>query len=1127
MTHPNIKSYKQIIPMMYAYNTPQIEDHNGWTKIGYTDKQTVDARINQQTKTANVKWKLAWKDNAIYKDGSGETFTDHDFHRYLQNAKYIDRLRNEDGKYTEWFHVTGHESLVMFNEFAMRDTSVSFDNLEYTLRKEQEQAVEETAKYFKYNNGKKFLWNAKPRFGKTLSTYDLIQQLQCKNVLIVTNRPSIANSWLEDFNKFIAWKEEYSFVSETNSLIGKQGVLSYRQYLEKNPKYGEEGKHKGMIVFESMQGLKGSVYLGGVYDKLKWIAETQFDLLVIDESQEGIDTTLAKQVFKRLKTNKTLYLSGTPFKQLASGDFGDSEIFNWSYADEQEAKENWCEDGTNPYENLPKLNMFTYELSNMIYDKLYEGAKITDDSYTSNYAFDLNEFFLTKDNGKFKHEEEVIKFLKSLYTQKRYPFSTPELRDELKHTLWYFNRIDSCKAMARLLKNDEVFKDYEVVLAAGDGKLDDNDALEKSFDKVKKAIRENDKTITLTVGQLTVGVTIPEWSAVLMLCNLKSSPAYMQAVFRAQNPCRLQINGKFYQKQNAYVFDFDPARTLIVYDEFASNLSKETVDGRGSSVEREKNLRRLLNFFPVLGEDSEGRMVELDPKQVLSIPRKLKSQEVVRSGFMNNYLFANITNIFHSNKAVEGIINKMQKAQEDKSSKSNSDTEIPNDMPINEEGEVEISNEIVIGKAQNVFGEKIYEDIVTDVHETVEKVFESKILDNIDSSISAVADALKTQVKETVINPANEVYNTKTSVVKKIESETSRMIDRALNEAKMDYQTTINIAMAEREEQMNAAKTVEEKIKVENNYKNTLENAINALQTEVQEQVKKLSEDTTNRTIELNEIAKIEDKKKAVEDEVRSHLRGFSRTIPSFIMAYGDNNLTLQNLDDYTDDDVFLEVTGIEESSFRFLRDGGYYVEDSDGNVTYLNVDEVSQYPNAQFFEGQLFDEVVFNDSIKEFLRKKKELNNYFDESLKEDIFDYIPPQKTNQIYTPKKIVKQMVDLLEEENPGCYDDPDKTFIDLYMKSGLYITEIVKKLYNSEKIKEAYPDDRERLEHIFSKQVYGLAPTKIIYLIAKSFILGFVDDGANIKHNLKLCDTLPYAKDGTLSEKLDELFGGNE
>lgn len=174
-------------------------------------------------------------------------------------------------------------------------------------------------------------------------------------------------------------------------------------------------------------------------------------------------------------------------------------------------------------------------------------------------------------------------------------------------------------------------------------------------------------------------------------------------------------------------------------------------------------------------------------------------------------------------------------------------------------------------------------------------------------------------------------------------------------------------------------------------------------------------------------------------------------------------------------------------------------------------------------YQGKLFDPVVFNDAVQEFLALRIRLANYFDESSTEDIFDYIPPQKTNQIFTPKTVVKQMVDMLEQENPGCFDDPDKTFIDLYMKSGLYIAEIVKRLYNSPAIIHEYPDSTERLRHIFEKQVYGLAPTEIIYQIALHFILGFSDEVAIDKHYLRQFDSLPCAKDGTLEAELDNLF----
>ena len=197
----------------------------------------------------------------------------------------------------------------------------------------------------------------------------------------------------------------------------------------------------------------------------------------------------------------------------------------------------------------------------------------------------------------------------------------------------------------------------------------------------------------------------------------------------------------------------------------------------------------------------------------------------------------------------------------------------------------------------------------------------------------------------------------------------------------------------------------------------------------------------------------------------------------------------------------------------KFLRDGGDYVEEETGQTKH--------------FDGQLFDSVVFDDSVKEFLALKKKLADYFDEKSVEDIFDYIPPQKTNQIFTPKTMVKKMVDMLEQENPGCFDMPDKTFIDLYMKSGLYITEIVKRLYQSDEMKKRFPENKERLKHIFEKQVYGLAPTEIIYKIATSYILGFDEDTKDIKHNFRQLDALPYAKEGTLDQVLDELYPESE
>ena len=1115
MATPNIKSFAHVEPMIYAYSTPGVTYHDGWIKIGYTEKQTVDKRIKQQTHTADIHYNLLWKLLARYTDNSGMCFTDHEFHDYLEFVKNVEREKG-----TEWFKIDKYTSRDYFDEFASRGAISSEDaKSEYVLRKEQERAVSMTKEYFD-NGGKEFLWNAKPRFGKTLSTYDLILKMNCVNVLIVTNRPSIANSWADDFFKYVYWRNTYEFVSETDSLSNKPFVISEEEYVQRVVK----GTHKYHIGFVSLQDLKGSIYFGGAYDKLEWISgdiDTKtgktrgrvFDLLVVDEAQEGVDTMRTERAFDHIARRHTLYLSGTPFKAIASDRFSSEQIFNWSYADEQEAKEKWNAEEHNPYEALPKLNMFTYQLSNMIFDRIQRGADLEDDDGASDFAFDLNEFFATNESGKFIHEDEIRKFLKALTTQEKYPFSTPELRDELKHTMWYLNRVASAKALAKLLKEDDsAFKDYEIVVAAGDGKIDEDTESMKAFDKVKKAIAENDKTITLTVGQLTVGITVPEWSAVLMLCNMQSASSYMQAAFRAQNPCLYAApDGSCYRKENAYLFDFDPARTLIIYDEFANNLIRETSEGRGSSEDREKNIKRLLNFFPVLGEDTEGRMVELDAKQVLSIPRKIKCQEVVRHGFMSNFLFANITNIFGAPSVVKDIVEKLAPAHEEKSKKKTNAMDNMGNVNVDAQGNVVVPDTLVIGTAQNVFGERIYETLreeLPDVEIPIDSS-DKEIAEQIDN----IKDEVKAIVETSVIAPAASSYDLKTSEQKKITKDVTDSIEKNFSKIKSEFVIETRVARAEFEKKRLEAETEEELKAVEAEWKQKLSEKFHALAELTQKAAEKAIEEEPQEVIEKIEIHKAEKEKRTIEEDVRAHLRGFARTIPSFVMAYGDDELTLGNFDDYTEDDVFAEVTGITEDDFRFLRDGGDYINESTGET--------------EHFEGHLFDEVVFNDSIREFLNKKKELANYFDESRDEDIFDYIPPQKTNQIFTPRWVVSKMVDELEVNNPGCFDDPAKTFADLYMKSGLYITEIVKRLYKSQAIKDVIPDDHERIRHILTKQVYGMAPTRIIYLIATNYILGFDPELKLETANFIQADAAEASKENRLKDLVEFSWSDRE
>ncbi len=1114
MNAPSIRSYEPIVPMIYAYSHPDYPPHQGWTKIGYTEKQSVEDRVRQQHHTSDIAYNILWRDNAIYKDGSGLPFTDHEFHHYLSAVARIPRKPK-----TEWFRVEGGEAREYFDEFASRRPAEGETGFTYTLRAEQEKAVSDTADWFS-RGGTQFLWNAKPRFGKTLSTYDLIVRMGFRKVLIVTNRPSIANSWAEDFGKFIGWQHELCFVSDTDSLRGKPGVLTREEYIQ-------SGGDKGMVAFVSLQDLKGSVYFGGKFPKLEWLAKDykdlrtgemkhglSFDLLVIDEAQEGVETYKTEKAFDNIRRGHTLYLSGTPFKQLAGDQFSDQEIFNWSYADEQDAKEKWKGEEYNPYENLPQLLMFTYQLSPMIYDQLSRGIVLEDEEEAVDPAFDLNEFFLTDDNGRFLHRAEIKKFLLMLFTGEKYPFSTPELRRELRHTMWYLSRVNSAKALHKLMREDEdlrpLFAEYEIVLAAGDGKLSEEEETQKSYDKVKAAIAEHDKTITLTVGQLTVGVTIPEWSGVLMLCNMQSPSSYMQAAFRAQNPysCK-SADGRSWRKERAYLFDFDPARTLIIYDQFANNLIRETATG-GTAEEREKNIRRLLNFFPVLGEDDEGQMVELDAAQVLTIPRKLKSAEVVRRGFMSNFLFANIGGIFSAPAFVREILEKLPLAHEEAGRADKGDLSGIENVTVDRDGNASADEAIVVGKTQALFGDKIYEVVPADIEAAVASVGESGAAGDVERHVKALTAAVKGKLAEEIITPLADDYGMTQKAKKRLEEQTGRELERAMSHAKEDFEQQRRFAEAALAEKRRSAETEQEVKKAETEFAADMQEALKALTDSISETVKKTMQEKPRELVERLETKKAEDEKRTKEDAVRDRLRGFARTIPSFLMAYGDDDLTLANFDEYVEDEVFPAVSFITKEQFRILRDGGDQLDPQTGQTAH--------------FDGHLFDEGVFNDSVREFLRKRKELADYFDESRTEDIFDYIPPQKTNQIFTPKRIVKMMVDKLEEENPGCFDDPGKTFADLYMKSGLYITEIVKRLYRSEGLKAAFPDEKERIRHILREQVYGMAPTRIIYLIATNYILGFDEELKKADHHFVEADAAEAAKNGTLKELVEKCFG---
>ena len=1106
-----VKTSTKATPTVYSYSTPEIKRHDGWTKIGYTESQEDVDRIKQQGHEVDVIKKLEWSGNAVFEGGG--TFRDTDFFVYLVKLG-IERGRHHDsGRPSEWFHVNGPDGKVHFYDFrANRGVLETLPAQEYALRDEQERAVEQTADYRDLHERGEFLWNAKPRFGKTLSTYDLVKRIGAKTVLIVTNRPAIANSWYDDYVKFLGNDSGYYFISDSPALAGKRHVVSRKQYLDRIFDDKKEGRSRSFIEFVSLQDLKGAIEFGGKYDKLDHIAGMDWDLLVIDEAHEGVDTLKTDVAFDHIDRKFTLHLSGTPFKAIANEKFEEDAIFNWTYADEQAAKAAWDDpEADNPYADLPRLNLFTYKMSDIVLADVEAGTMI--DGEETAYAFDLNEFFATNDRGHFVHNDDVDRFLDALTTQTKFPFSTPELRDELKHTFWMLNRVASAKALAKKLQAHPVFSEYEVVLAAGDGKLDDEAETAKSFDKVRAAIATHDKTITLSVGQLTTGVTIPEWTGVLMLSNMQSPSLYMQAAFRAQNPCLFEEGGEYLRKENAYVFDFDPARTLTIFEQFANDLYSDTSGGGGDTDARKRRVLTLLNFFPVLGEDENGEMIELDAEKVLSIPRKIRSVEVVRRGFMCDFLFQNISNIFRAPSEVVDLIASLPEFKEKEPVPIPIDEDTADELSLDENGEVNVSDDIAIGTAQDLFGDKVYGEIADELDGVIESITEAEgTVDEEDEELESLAKQFTDTVAKPLIDAAKDSLGDelKQSQKKQVERKIAADAQMAVNRKIEDYKIQRAKLELERDKAVAAAQTDNEEDEALASFEEQKHAAMEQLKQDLADSKSELIQGAGSDIVKTVQTAQKEAKKKSIEDNIRDHLRGFSRTIPSFLMAYGDDDTTLANFDAKIPDDVFLEVTSITVDQFRFLRDGGDVVDDEGETV---------------HFDGHLFDPVVFDDSVKEFMRLRNELADYFDESQNRDIFDFVPPQKTNQIYTPKKVVKQMVDLFERENPGCFDDPSHTFADLYMKSGLFIAEVVRRLFNSDGMRAAFPDDNARLTHIFERQVFGVAPTEIIYRIATNFVLGFKGEGGEMMDaNFVIADTAELAKEGRLAEFVQKTFG---
>lgn len=993
---------------IYAYIIIDSEKHIGYVKIGETTRKNPEKRILEQAKSTTDRYtiKILWIEEAKFVDGG--TFNDKVFHKYLRNQKNRKQSKyNEDLKFgDEWFYYGDQIHLAHrdFKDFVnhiylKREDDDIINDSPYTLRKEQQQCSDMVVKKME-NGGNKFMINAKPRFGKTLTTYDIMTRSKAKKTLILTNRPAISNSWYDDYKKFIRDNNDYLFISTAYTLKDKN-VISYEEFKMQD-------QTDNMIAFISLQDLKGSTHFGGIYDKLKWVKDVDWDLLILDEAHEGVDTIITQVALKSLNKDFTIHLSGTPFKALANKKFKEDEIFNWTYQDEQLAKENWNEDnGPNPYESMPTLNLFVYQMSNMITSTI--------NSFDESKYFDLTEFFKTeKINGKPKliYEKEILEWIKTLTTNEKYPFSTKDLRNELKHTLWLLQNVDSAKALAEILRNDPVFENYKIVVAAGDGKVDNTEKIIKDdFTRVRKAIDNNEKTITLSVGKLTTGITMPEWTGILMLSNTTSASFYMQSAFRCQNPWVYEENDKTYMKNNSYIYDFAPERALTIYDKIANNLSNIKVE---KESDRKENISILKNFFPVIGEDNDGFMEEFDVETIISRPKEIYSKKVVENGFVSDLLFSDFKTI--DDKLIE-----------------------------------------MIDGLDNQKGKTSYEELEFKDLDKKEKLLSDKIYEQIEKEVKEIDD-IKSKINNLIVAPLMDItkkYDLSKSVIKSIINKYTKELEK---EIKME----------------------EKRFSIENQEFN-INNALNIIKLNTDPIIENVLKDIRSEIIKNKEIEQ--------QRIAKEKLKGLTRTIPAYLMAYGDYEMNLNNFEKKVSDDIFKETTGINKDEFKILRD-----------------------------DYEMFDESIFNQSIIDFLDLKEKLKNYFESDR--NIFDYIPNPKTNQIFTPRELVVKMLDELEYNDPNIFKDKNKTFADLYMKSGIFITEIVKRLYKN--LEKDIIDDKERLKHILENQVYGFAPNQVIKDISDEYIFGFINDID--KSNFIKLDITDYLTNNIpLDKKLKEVF----
>ena len=610
-------------PKIYAYSDSRFPN---MLKVGYTTK-SVEERVAEQypTLTPERSYKIEYIAPAMKNDGT--TFTDHDVHKVLKNKGFL----NPNG---EWFKCSVKD--VEAAIYAVKSGKVNIENRNQTfcMRPEQREAVQKTAEYFTAymaeENGKPphFLWNCKMRFGKTFATYQLAKELGFTKVLVLTFKPAVQSAWEEDLLTHVDF-EGWQFIA--------RGGLSY----------DEIDHNKPFVCFASFQDFLGKNKAGGIKLKNEWAHTVAWDMVVFDEYHYGAWRENAKELFEAederenkaedggqeffnedympISTRSYLYLSGTPFRAISSGEFIEEQIYNWTYSDEQREKLNWdISAGKNPYESLPRMVLLTYQLPESI-THIASGGEFDE--------FDLNVFFSAEGEGefaRFKYEDEVQKWLdliRGAYLETSVdnlrlgakkpplPYSNGQLLNLLSHTLWFLPSVSACNAMRNLLaqRQNKFYHDYNVVVCAGAQAGIGLNALPP----VKQAMENplESKSITLSCGKLTTGVTVKPWTGIFMLRNLTSPETYFQAAFRVQSPWtvknELNPDDEEIIKKECYVFDFAPERALKQIADYSCRLNVDEVNP-------EKKVAEFIKFLPVLAYDGSS-MKQIDAAGILDI----------------------------------------------------------------------------------------------------------------------------------------------------------------------------------------------------------------------------------------------------------------------------------------------------------------------------------------------------------------------------------------------------------------------------------------------------------------------------------------------------------------------------